>query len=59
MIVTKLDGSAKGGILLPITRELNLPIKFIGVGEAAEDLQPYDAAAFVEALLEMPPANNA
>ena len=54
VIVTKLDGSAKGGILLPITRELNLPIKFIGVGEAAEDLQPYDAAAFVEALLEMP-----
>ncbi len=56
VIVTKLDGSAKGGILLPITRELGLPIKFIGVGEAAEDLQPYDAAAFVEALLEMPPA---
>ncbi len=54
VIVTKLDGTAKGGILLPITRELQLPIKFIGVGEAAEDLQPYDAAAFVEALLEMP-----
>ncbi len=54
VIVTKLDGSAKGGILLPITRELNLPIKFIGVGESAEDLQPYDAAAFVDALLEMP-----
>lgn len=54
VIVTKLDGSAKGGILLPITRELNLPIKFIGVGEKAEDLQPYDAAAFVDALLEIP-----
>jgi fused signal recognition particle receptor len=54
VIVTKLDGSAKGGILLPITRELNLPIKFIGVGESAEDLQPYDAAAFVQALLDMP-----
>lgn len=54
VIVTKLDGTAKGGILLPIARELNLPIKFIGVGEAAEDLQPYDAAAFVKALLDMP-----
>lgn len=54
VIITKLDGSAKGGVLLPITRELNLPIKFIGVGEQAEDLQPYDAAAFVEALLDMP-----
>ncbi|MEX2534232.1 MAG: signal recognition particle-docking protein FtsY [Trueperaceae bacterium] len=54
VIVTKLDGSAKGGILLPITRELGLPIKFIGVGESAEDLQPYDAAAFVQALLDIP-----
>lgn len=56
VVITKLDGTAKGGILLPITRELNLPIKFIGVGEQAEDLQPYDAAAFVEALLGMPAA---
>ncbi len=56
VVVTKLDGTAKGGILLPIVRELGLPIKFIGVGESAEDLQPYDAAAFVEALLDMPPA---
>ena len=54
VIVTKLDGTGKGGILLPITRELQLPIKFIGVGEAAEDLQPYDAAAYVRALLDMP-----
>lgn len=54
VIVTKLDGTAKGGILLPITRELQLPIKFIGVGEQSADLQPYDAAAFVEALLDMP-----
>ncbi len=54
VIVTKLDGTAKGGILLPITRELGLPIKFIGVGEQQEDLQPYDAAAFVQALLDMP-----
>ncbi len=54
VIVTKLDGTAKGGILLPITRELGLPIKFIGVGERPDDLQPYDAAAFVRALLDMP-----
>jgi fused signal recognition particle receptor len=54
VIVTKLDGTAKGGILLPIVRELGLPIKFIGVGERAEDLQPYDAAAYVRALLDMP-----
>ena len=54
VIVTKLDGTAKGGILLPIARELGLPIKFIGVGEQAEDLQPYDAAAFVKALLDIP-----
>jgi len=54
VIVTKLDGTAKGGILLPIARELELPIKFIGVGEHQDDLQPYDAAAFVRALLDMP-----
>ncbi|MCA9837882.1 MAG: signal recognition particle-docking protein FtsY [Trueperaceae bacterium] len=54
VIVTKLDGTAKGGILLPIARELGIPIKFIGVGEKAEDLQPYDAAAYVKALLDMP-----
>lgn len=54
VVVTKLDGTAKGGILLPIARELGLPIKFIGVGEQAEDLQPYDAAAYVRALLDMP-----
>ena len=54
VVVTKLDGTGKGGILLPIVRELDLPIKFIGVGEASEDLQPYDAAAFVKALLDLP-----
>jgi len=53
IVVTKLDGSGKGGILLPIARELDVPIRFIGVGEQADDLQPYDAAAFVRALLAM------
>ena len=59
VVVTKLDGTAKGGILLPIAKELNLPIKFIGVGESAEDLQPYDAAAYVQALLDIPQTANA
>lgn len=54
VVITKLDGTAKGGIILPIVRELGLPVKFIGVGESADDLQPYDAAAYVQALLDMP-----
>ncbi len=56
VIVTKLDGTGKGGILLPIARELRLPIRFVGVGEGADDLQPYDAAAYVRALLDAPAA---
>ena len=59
VVVTKLDGTAKGGILLPIAKELKLPIKFIGVGESAQDLQPYDAAAYVQALLDIPQAAKA
>ncbi|MDX1499354.1 MAG: signal recognition particle-docking protein FtsY [Woeseiaceae bacterium] len=49
--VTKLDGSAKGGILLAIADRLGVPIRFIGIGEAAEDLQPFSAAEFTGALL--------
>lgn len=56
VVVTKLDGTAKGGILVPIVRELGVPIKFIGVGEAASDLQPFDSGEFVEALLGAPGA---
>ncbi len=52
VIVTKLDGTAKGGVLIPIVRTLKVPIKFIGVGEGPDDLQPFDPQAFVEALLE-------
>jgi len=52
VIVTKLDGTAKGGVLIPIVRTLRVPIKFIGVGEGPDDLQPFDPEAFVEALLE-------
>ncbi len=49
--VTKLDGSAKGGILLPVANELGVPVRFIGIGEAAEDMQPFSAEEFVDALL--------
>lgn len=50
LIVTKLDGTAKGGIVVAINRELKIPVKFIGVGEQMDDLQPFDAKAFSDAL---------
>ena len=50
LILTKLDGTAKGGAILSIKSEVNLPVKFIGVGEGIDDLQPFDARAFAEAL---------
>ncbi len=49
--VTKLDGSAKGGILLAIAHKLGTPVRFIGIGESAEDMQPFDAEDYVGALL--------
>ena len=49
--VTKLDGSAKGGILLAIADRLQVPVRFIGIGESAEDMQPFSAQEFVDALL--------
>jgi fused signal recognition particle receptor len=52
IILTKLDGTAKGGIVLAISKELKLPVKFIGVGEQIDDLQPFDKKAFVDALFE-------
>ena len=51
--VTKLDGSAKGGILLAIANQLQIPVRFIGIGESAEDMQPFAAVDFVDALLAM------
>jgi fused signal recognition particle receptor len=50
LVLTKLDGSAKGGIAIAIAQELGLPIKLIGMGEALEDLRPFDAEAFARAL---------
>jgi fused signal recognition particle receptor len=50
LVVTKLDGTSKGGMVVAIQKELGLPIKFIGLGEQADDLQPFDAKQFAEAL---------
>ena len=52
IVMTKLDGSAKGGVLFSIARELKLPVRFIGVGEQVDDLQPFDPRSFVEALFD-------
>ena len=52
IVVTKLDGSAKGGILLSVAGKLGVPVRFIGIGEAAEDMQPFRAGEYVDALLQ-------
>lgn len=51
IILTKLDGTAKGGVVVAIARELGVPVRFIGVGEKLEDLQPFDPEAFAQAIL--------
>src|SRR5262249_26684978 len=52
LVVTKLDGTSKGGMVVAIQKELGLPVKFIGLGEQADDLQPFDAKQFAQALFE-------
>ncbi len=52
IVLTKLDGSAKGGIVVQVQRELGVPVKLVGLGEGADDLAPFDAEIFVDALLE-------
>jgi fused signal recognition particle receptor len=52
IVLTKLDGTAKGGIVVAIARELNLPIRYVGVGEKADDLLPFDPEKFIESLFE-------
>jgi fused signal recognition particle receptor len=52
IVLTKLDGTAKGGVIISIQEELGVPVKYIGVGEDVEDLQPFDAASFARALFE-------
>ncbi|WP_295748354.1 signal recognition particle-docking protein FtsY [uncultured Oscillibacter sp.] len=51
IILTKLDGTAKGGIAVAIAKELNVPVKFAGVGEGIDDLQPFDSEAYAEAII--------
>jgi fused signal recognition particle receptor len=51
IILTKLDGTAKGGIVVAIKKELDIPVRYVGIGEGMEDLQPFDGDAFVDALL--------
>jgi fused signal recognition particle receptor len=52
LILNKLDGTAKGGIVISIRRELGIPVKFIGVGEKLDDMQEFDQTEFVKALFE-------
>lgn len=54
LILTKLDGTAKGGIVVNIADQFRLPIRYVGIGESVDDLRPFDAAEFAEALLELP-----
>ena len=51
IVLTKLDGTAKGGIVIAIARELKLPVRYVGIGEKIEDLLPFDSGAFVDSLL--------
>lgn len=53
LVLTKLDGTAKGGVVLAINDELNIPVKYIGVGEKIDDLQPFNRKAFIDALFEV------
>ena len=50
VILTKLDGTAKGGVVVAVRQQTDLPVKFVGIGEGIDDLQPFDPDAFVEAL---------
>ena len=52
IVLTKMDGTAKGGIAVAIQSELNIPVKYIGVGEGIDDLQKFDADEFVDALFQ-------
>ena len=54
IVITKLDGTAKGGVIFAIAKQLAIPIRYIGVGEMAEDLRPFNATDFVEALFPVP-----
>ena len=53
IVLTKLDGTAKGGIIIPIKNELKIPVKFVGVGEGIDDLQPFNAKEFADGIFEV------
>ncbi|NCC77892.1 MAG: signal recognition particle-docking protein FtsY, partial [Clostridia bacterium] len=57
IVLTKLDGTAKGGVAVAIAAELGLPVRYIGIGEGIDDLRPFDAEMFVDALFA-PPARS-
>ena len=52
IVLTKLDGTAKGGVVVAISRELGLPVRYVGIGEKAGDLLPFDSQLFVDSLFE-------
>ena len=52
IVLTKLDGTAKGGVVIAIARELNLPIRYVGIGEKIDDLLPFDAESFASSIFE-------
>ncbi len=58
IILTKLDGTARGGVVLAINNELDVPVKFVGVGEQIDDLQPFDADAFASAMFDIKPTHD-
>jgi fused signal recognition particle receptor len=58
IVLTKLDGTAKGGVVLGIVEEQRLPIRFIGIGERVEDLREFDPSSFVEALFDRPESES-
>jgi fused signal recognition particle receptor len=52
IVLTKLDGTAKGGVVIAIARELNLPIRYVGIGEKVDDLLPFDAEKYIQSIFE-------
>jgi fused signal recognition particle receptor len=59
LVLTKLDGTARGGIVIAVQRELGLPVKLVGLGEGPDDLAPFDPEAFVDAILDEPASDGA
>ena len=53
IVLTKLDGTARGGIVIAVEKELGVPVKFVGLGERMEDLEMFDPNGFIDAMLEL------